>query len=499
MIARLPLKRIGQTMLILSACGGALLLAKPLRSVADREQTHEMDHWDDPYDCLGCHQERYADWSSSQMSRAYTGDFFQAQYFQYAVKDAARDPKMQGLDADCLGCHSPSAFLSGVVPPPPVDSPDNFWDRAWPWMDSYRTIGQVQTGLQYGPLRENLARVGTSPLAEAKQDADRGVFCDFCHSISGLAERDPVNHNYRVDAGPGRNTKRADLEFPWAPYHKTQVSELFETADLCGLCHNERNPYGVFVKATQIEWLDTDYADRDIVCQFCHMPPREGKPAKMGRERPWNHAHWFGGGFTSFVEGAARVKLHLDADTIAAGSTVPLEVTISDIATGHLFPTGATEERDVWLRVAVYDADGEELQHIPVPPNPDDPNDRYFITSNRLEAYPSYSATSQAIARDSLPEGDRIYQDVFLDPAGKVTFGQWYAVRIIGNRLNPGETRTEKYAWQVPPDLAGRKVHLKATLWYRRMADSHAEILGIDKRPHLLVSQDVKSIQITGQ
>ncbi len=499
MIARLPIRRIGQPILILLACSAALLLAGPSRSATKQGQTHTMDHWDDPYDCLGCHQERYADWSSSQMSRAYTGDFFQAQFFQQVLKDAAHDPQMKDVPADCLGCHSPSAFLSGVVPPPKVENPDNFWDRAWPWMDSYRSVGQVKTGLAYGPLRENIARAGTNPLPEAKQDANRGVFCDFCHSLAGLAQRDPVNHNYRVDAGPGRNTKRADLEFPWAPYHKTQVSELFESAELCGLCHNERNTYGVLVKATHHEWLDTDYASRDIVCQFCHMPPRAGKPAKMGKERPWNHAHWFGGGFTSFVEGAARVKLRLDTKAVAAGSTVPLEVTISDIATGHLFPTGSTEERDVWLRVAVCDAQGQELQRIPVPPNPQDPNDRYFITSNRPEAYPSYSSTSQAVARDALPEGDRIYQDIFLDSAGKVTFAQWAAVQIIGNRLVPGETRVEKYAWQVPASLAGRTVRLKATLWYRRMADSHAEALGIKKRPRLLVSEDVKRIEVAGR
>ncbi len=319
-----------------------------------------------------------------------------------------------------------------------------------------------------------------------------GVFCDFCHSTQSFSGREPFNHNYRADAGPGRNTKRADLQFPWAPYHKTQVSELFESADLCGICHNERNSFGLWVKATQHEWSETDYAKRDIVCQWCHMPPRPGKPAKMGRERPWNHAHWFGGGFTGFVEGAARIKLRLAQETVVPGTAVPLEVTVGDIATGHLFPTGSTEERDVWLRLAVCDEQGHELQHIPVPPNPQDPNDRYFITSNDLEAYPSHIRSSEVLARDSLPEGDRIYQDVFLDSNGKVTFGQWYAVRIIGNRLEPGETRVEKYSWQIPPHLAGRDVRLKATLWYRRMADSHAAILGIEKRPHVLVSEDEK-------
>ena len=163
---------------------------------------------------------------------------------------------------------------------------------------------------------------------------------------------------------------------------------------------------------------------------------------------------------------------------------------------GHLFPTGATEERDVWLHVAVCDAEGKEPQHIPVRPDQSDPNDRYFITSNRKEAFPSHSSYGSALARDSLPEGDRIYQDVFLDSEGKVTFGQWYAVRIVGNRLEPEETREEHYAWSVPSGLSGRDVYLKASLWYRRMADSHAEHLDIDRRPHLLVSQDERRITV---
>jgi hypothetical protein len=196
------------------------------------------------------------------------------------------------------------------------------------------------------------------------------------------------------------------------------------------------------------------------------------------------------------VEGAARVKIRSYEERVSPGQTVPIEITISDIATGHYFPTGATEERDVWLRVAIYGEDGQELQHIPVPPNPTDPNDRYFITSNRPEAYPSHSSYSQAIARDSLPEGDRIYQDVFLDSNGNVTFGQWYAVRVVGNRLEPDETRVENYTWTVPAFLSGREVQLKATLWYRRMADSHADILGIDKRPHLLVSEEIKRVRV---
>jgi hypothetical protein len=432
------------------------------------------------------------------MSRGFTGDFFQAQYFQHVLKDAAQDPKVKDVPADCVGCHSPTAFLSGLVPPPPARARDNFWDRDWPWLGSYVSLGQVQQGLKSEAVNPPYEQRWRNSLPAPKHAADRGIFCDFCHSVVSTKDRIPFNHDYVVEAGPGPNKKRADLQFPWSPAHETQVSGIHEGPDLCATCHNEKNPFGVWVKATQHEWMETVYAQRDIPCQWCHMPPREGKPAKMGRERPWNHRHWFGGGFTSFVEGAAKVSIRFYEEIVRAGSTLELEVTVGDLATGHLFPTGSTEERDVWLHLAVCDAQGKELQHIPIPPNPKDPNDRYFITSNRLEAFPSHSSYGSALARDALPEGDRIYQDIFLDSEGKVTFGQWYATRIVGNRLVPGKTRKETYHWTVPSSLSGQEVCLRASLWYRRMTDSYAEHLGIDKRPHLLVSRDERRIRIVG-
>ncbi len=165
-----------------------------------------------------------------------------------------------------------------------------------------------------------------------------------------------------------------------------------------------------------------------------------------------------------------RALLEFHEQEVRTGTTVPLQLTVGELATGHHFPTGATEERDVWLHLGVYDADGNELQHIRVPPNPDDPNDQYFITSSSAVAYPTHSSYSDPILRDALPDGDRLYHDAFLDSEGNVTFGQWYAVDIVGSRLVPGETRVERYNWEVPSSLAGREVYLRATLWFRRMA-----------------------------
>ncbi|MBN1417197.1 MAG: hypothetical protein JXP34_00380, partial [Planctomycetes bacterium] len=185
--------------------------------------------------------------------------------------------------------------------------------------------------------------------------------------------------------------------------------------------------------------------------------------------------------------------------TVRAGDTVTFEVAVGDVATGHKFPSGSSEERDVWLHVALCDGDGKELQHIPIPPNADDPNDRYFITSNEKVAYPTHSKHSEPIIRDALPEGDRLYHSAFLDSDGKFTYAQWYAAKEVENRLSPGETRVERFAWAVPEDAAGKRLYLKASLWYRRMPDSYAEFLGIAKRPHILVAEDERPVAVVAE
>jgi hypothetical protein len=435
------------------------------QKITDSETQEKYSYYDNPQVCYGCHIEKFDMWKTSQMSKALTGDFFQAQYNKLAVKDSERDKKLKGVKAACIGCHSPSAYKAKDIPPSPPDDQkiDNFWD-------------------QKGGI---------------KLFADRGVFCGFCHTIEDFSGMTPVNHNYISHAGPGIEPMRGDLEFPWSPYHETARSELHEDAQFCGICHNELNDFGVWVKATEIEYQDSPYPAKYIACQDCHMPPVAGKPAKMGPARDENHDHWFGGGFTGFVEGAAKISLIIDQTELKTGGKTNFKVKVHHLAPGHKFPTGSSEERDVWLHVGIYDRAGNELEHIKIPKNPDDPHDKYFITSNEKVAYPSHSQHSKAFARDCLPEGDRIYHSAFIDSDGNFTYAQWYATKDIENRLKPLEERIEQYIWKVPDKFAGQTLILRAVLNYRRMPDSFAEYLGIPKRPTIEVSRDEGILKIS--
>ncbi|UCH93374.1 MAG: ammonia-forming cytochrome c nitrite reductase subunit c552 [Candidatus Aminicenantes bacterium] len=451
------------TLLFLSLIAGSS--GEFSHKIINEETQEKYNYYDNPQVCLGCHFEKFDTWKRSQMSRAFTGDFFQAQYYKLAVVDAGRDEKVKGLTAGCIGCHSPSAYKAGDFPPSRagINKIDSYW--------------QQKGGI--------------------KLFANRGVFCDFCHTIEDFKGTKPFNHNYVSRATPGIDPKRGDLEFPWSPYHKTARSELHEDAQFCGICHNELNDFGVWVKATEIEYQEGPYPAKQIACQDCHMPPIAGKPAKMGPARLAHHDHWFGGGFETFVQGAAKITINIEKTGLNPGEKVNFSIKIHHLAPGHKFPTGASEERDVWLHVGIYDEEGNELDHIKIPGNPGDPNDKYFITTNEKVAYPTHSRYGNPIERDSLPEGDRLYHTALLDSDGHFTFAQWYGAKEIENRLKPLEERIEKYTWKVPGNLIGKTVILRAVLSYRRMPDSYAKYLGIPTRPRIEVSRDERILKIS--
>lgn len=425
-----------------------------------RDQKKEYHYFEDPLVCSGCHWDKFERWNVSQHSKGFTGDFFQEQFYQLVLPSLSFNEKVTDVHIGCIGCHSPSAFLSGDFIPQRTGKSDNHWNRG----DGYKTR------------------------------ADRGIFCDFCHTLDGFENDPPFNHDYISLATAEVDPKHGDLEFPWSPHHETETSEIFEDPVICATCHNELNPYGVWVKATEHEYNESVYLHRGIVCQTCHMQPMGGKPAKMGILRPHNTDHWFGGGFDEFVEGAAKVSIQLQKDEIKQGETLPFKILVEADATGHKFPTGSVEERDVWLHVTVNDKDGNEIAHIPVLKNPDDPNDQYFITSNAKIAYPSHSSLSEPFERDALPEGDRIYHSAFLDSDGNFTYAQWFAVKEIENRLEPLEERLENYIWEVTEDFNEDELFLTAVLFYRRMPDSFADFLKIQRRPVMTVSKDVRKL-----
>ncbi|MCF8063153.1 MAG: hypothetical protein K9M82_11595, partial [Deltaproteobacteria bacterium] len=246
------------------------------------------------------------------------------------------------------------------------------------------------------------------------------------------------------------------------------------------------------------------YADAGIQCMDCHEPAAAGKASPMGPERPDVAQHLFmGGNSPEWLNGAAVVRVYPQTDRASPGRTLDFQVVVVNQRAGHPIPTGSTEERQVWLHVEIEGPEGKRY-HVKASLAPGDSEEkRYSVAVNR----PAYRDLGEmmglekfeGIPRDALPEGDRLYRKVFLNPDGEETIAQWFAKRtdVFDNRLDPLEARLETYEWTVPEELPEGDLTIEASLSYRRLPQSVADLVEIGTVPVIEIGKSQATVRVT--
>jgi hypothetical protein len=276
----------------------------------------------DPETCKKCHMKHYEEWSGSMHAYASDDPLF--------VAMNKRGQREAQIGKFCVNCHAPMAVKTGAT----------------------------EDGLNLATLPQKL----------------KGVTCYFCHSVDAvqgthdnplhLAD-DGVMHAEYSDPVP--NTAHA------ATYSALLDRERLESAQLCGSCHDIVNGHGAAIERTYTEWRDTVYAQAMIgqTCSECHMAERRNEtaaeaPGVFSRNV---HNHQFPGvdvALTSFPEAdaqksAVQAFLH---DTLQSalcvrgiGEATTLQVILDNVAAGHKWPSGATQDRRAWVEVSAYAGD----------------------------------------------------------------------------------------------------------------------------------------------
>jgi hypothetical protein len=399
---------------------------------------YKYDQFEKPEFCgTSCHTDFFQQWKQMMMSQAYTHHWDEIEYFKLAVPHAEKDAKVAGVKAGCNGCHAPIAFMAGDVPP---------------------------------------------PLPSKNSRANESVSCDVCHTVTGYQGDVPHNFNYVSEPGKIKYGPRQGLV---SPAHETRQSEFHKTGDFCGVCHNEKDPYGIWVKSTHLEWKEGPYFKQGVQCQQCHMPKGEGKSAAMAQTMPDVAQHLFHGAHDpGKVRGTVELRIHPDTREVEPGMPVKLTVALFNGKTGHKFPTGSAEERLLWLHVEAVDAKGK-VYHLPVDKK-GFPGEEYTIAANTL-AYqdmgiPLNLPDFKGIQRDGVPEGDRIFRLPYLDPQGRMTIQQWNTASLGPDyRIGPRETKMETFTWKVPDDVASGPMIVRAVLNYQKLPLPVVEFLGVPK------------------
>jgi hypothetical protein len=395
------------------------------------------DAFETPDVCAECHVRFTVQHEQALMSQCFTHYWDEIEYFELAYPHSQKLEKVSGIEAGCNNCHAPLAFLAGDIPP-------------------------------------------ERPSAGTR--ANEGTSCDLCHSIVGFDGDEPFNGNFVVKPGDAKQgTRGAGESF----YHDIEVNEFLGTAEFCGTCHNEKDPYGVWVKSTHFEWRDGPWAERGVLCQDCHMPPAKTELASGGEVYPDARQHLFHGAHTdSKLAGAVDVLLYCDTEEIEAGDRIVIDAMVMNAKAGHMIPSGSVEERVVHLHVEAVDSEGT-VYHLPVDRKGFEGEDWTIASSTEL-AYQDIGDIQglddfEGLLRDGdVPEGNRIYRMPYLDPEGRMTIAQWHTASLGPDyRLPPLEAVPESFTWTLPDDIPAGPLTIRAEVFYQRLVSSVAKFLEV--------------------
>ena len=386
--------------------------------------------------CKTCHPGIYEQWSQAMMSQAYTHHWDEIEYFDLAVAHAEAKPELKDVVDGCNGCHAPMAFMGGTLPP---------------------------------------------PRPEEKSMANESVSCEVCHLIQATQSDPPFNFSYLIRPGSTKYAGRTPSTE--SPAHKIVTKDLFQTTEFCGNCHNEKNPFGIWVKSTQLEWKAGPYAEQGVLCHDCHMPRAPFQNALMAKPYDNSRLHLFHGGHDpGKVKGTVELRINPDIREAEPGETVILTVALYNAKTGHKFPTGSVEDRILWLDVEAIDAKGKKY-HLNVDKKGFEGEE--FTISGDYLAYqdmgvPLKKNDFRGVQRDGIPYGNRIFRMPYFDPEGRMTIMQWNTAKLgVDYRIGPRETKVETFTFRLPFDTAPGEMKVTARLNYQLLVKPVADFLKV--------------------
>jgi hypothetical protein len=298
----------------------------------------------DPDSCMDCHPKHVEEWRSSMHAYAADDPVFLAMN--------ARGQRETGgaLGDFCVKCHAPMAVRDGLT----------------------------TDGLN---------------LAELPQ-AYKGVTCFFCHT----AEAVEGEHNNPIRLANDLVMRGGFGDAVENGVHATGYSPLLdrrrpESSAMCGSCHDIVTPAGVHLERTFLEYRESIFPRLPgfpLSCGNCHTPGREDVVADFdGVPLRLRHEHTFPGFDTAITDwpGKALQREHIERDFAAllsrkvchnpAGNKI--EVRLTNIGAGHMFPSGAAQDRRAWVELRAYAGDELILSSGVVPEGGsvtelDDPN-----------------------------------------------------------------------------------------------------------------------------
>ena len=289
-----------------------------------------------------------------------------------------------------------------------------------------------------------------------------GIHCDYCHKIGGVYLNPATQLTY--PNAPGVESQivlrppEGDNIFigPYDDIHDpdTYLPEISES-EFCAPCH-QFSMWGTPIYQSYAEWLASPYADQNITCQDCHMPPTGDTLFATieagGLEHPPDtipsHLQ-LGAVSEDFLQNT--VEMVIDSDV--SGEQLAVTVTITNTQAGHHVPTDYPG-RHMILVIQAEDTNGDPLT---------------LVSGSTVPEWggPEARQPGKAYAK--------VLRDVFTGEAPVVNY--WSQTQIASdNRLAAFESDTSTYTFALPTQTDPVTIH--ATLVLRRVFYDVAEARG---------------------
>lgn len=303
-----------------------------------------MEELINPESCKECHPKHYEQWSASMHAYAANDPVF------LAMNKRGQEETGGAMGDFCVNCHAPMAKVTGA-------------------------------------LTTDFTNI------EALPQHLKGVTCYFCHNAVSVGQPH-ANGNVML---ANDNVMRAAVRNPVEPTaHKVAYStfhdaSLDDSSTLCGTCHDIENDLGFPLERTFKEYKASIFGSTSAPanfqsCQNCHMNPLPGGPqqiaTKTGRPGGQVRVRDFHEHLWPAVDVALEPFPHAEAlrSAVAActlPNTIPTYITVEreegplgtlivkmEQDAGHNFPSGATQDRRVWLELIAYDENLKELYRL---------------------------------------------------------------------------------------------------------------------------------------
>jgi Flp pilus assembly protein TadD len=414
--------------------------------------------------CARCHPDVVEQWSRS----AHRYASFNNPFYRAAVEALRKEEDGKVRSQWCAGCHDPAIMMAGnmtrQIEPTTPESQAGLTCLACHQMDSVHGVG--------GNGNYRIADQAPEPylFADAKDGIGAQIHDALVKSKPGVHKRDMLKPVFRTSEYCG-TCHKVSLDTPVNRYRWIRGQNEYDAHQDSGVAHNNARTFYL--------------PPQPKVCQDCHMPrvpaPLGDVSAKGGTVR----SHLFVGPNTalphirgdhdtvaemeSFLkdaklrvdvfavrrdDGSAVEAPDLRDVSLRAGESVEVHVVVRNLGVGHTFPGGTLDSNESWIHIEAFDTQ-----------RPDEP----LFESGAVDPVTRY------VDRDA-----HFYRVVFVDERGAECdrrnphdFRAAAHLRVIG----PGTADVVRYRVTVPPDLAGRRMGVRAVLKWRKFRHDYVEFV----------------------